>query len=118
MVVGTDRRQEIPVAPRKHPQVITANRLSDGEVVYYTDRRDWSESLNAALVIGLEEDLAPWLEAAQADIAARVVVDVYPFDVRVDEAETGRDVAALSAREKIRALGPTVRLDLGKQAES
>ncbi|MGF1456691.1 MAG: DUF2849 domain-containing protein [Alphaproteobacteria bacterium] len=102
------------MAPRKHPQVITANRLDDGEVVYFTPMRRWSLNLTEAQVLGLEDDLDTWLAAARADIERRMVVDVYPFDV-----VPGDDglVAALSAREKIRALGPTVRLDLGKQAE-
>lgn len=106
------------MAPRRHPQAITANRLDDGEVVYYTAERGWSLDLGAARVIALDEDLEPWLSAAEADMTARVVVDVYPFDVAATTADGTPDLAALSAREKIRAAGPTVRLDLGKQADA
>ncbi len=102
------------MAPRKHPQIITANRLDDGEVVYYTSMRRWSLELADAQILGLDDDIDTWIAAARADIERLIVVDVYPFDV--SQAEDG-SIIALSAREKIRALGPTVRLDLGKQAE-
>ncbi len=101
------------MAPRKTTTVITANRLSDGEVVYLAADLSWVESLDAARVIGVEEDIAPLLDKGQADVAARLVVDVYPFPVATEDGT----VKAVSAREIIRALGPTVRRDLGKQAE-
>ncbi len=106
------------MAQRKHPQVITANRLDDGEVVYFTEARTWTLTLGESLVIGQDDDLDPWLGAAQSDIGRRVVVDVYPFDVAVrgDGGQTP-SIEALSAREKIRAKGPTIREDLGKQAD-
>lgn len=101
------------MAKRKHPQVITANRLSDGMVVYLAADRSWTEHFHEAHAVALDEDLDPWLDHGAREIAARHVVDVYPFDVALD----GTVPQALSARERIRAAGPTVRLDLGKQAE-
>ncbi len=105
-----DRR----VKNRTAPQVITANRLIDGDVVYMTAGRDWTPRLQEAYAIGPEEDMDPFLEKARADVAARLVVDAYPFPVTLENGAP----EALSAREIIRALGPTIRTDLGKQAEA
>ena len=54
-----------------------------------------------------------WRLSARAEIAANRVVDVYLADV-----EIGADGAPtpLHYREKMRVKGPSVRLDLGKQA--
>jgi hypothetical protein len=52
------------------------------------------------------------LAAAEAFVRDRIVVNPYLFDVRVD----GAGVRPVEEREIIRAAGPTVRLDLGKQA--
>ena len=49
----------------------------------------------------------------KAEIAANRVVDVYLADVDIDP--DGR-ATPLHYREKMRVKGPSVRLDLGKQA--
>ena len=100
---------------RKEPEIITANRLVDGDVVYLTAALTWADDIAQARVIPPEEDIAPFLEKGEADKAAQIVVDVYAFPVALDEGSTPRPV---SAREIIRAAGPTVRLDLGKQADA
>jgi hypothetical protein len=94
-------------------QALTANRLSDGIVVYFTADGRWSESLQDA-------DVAEGMDAADALLARATpsvdrneVVEPYLFEVsREDEG-----IRAVSVREIIRQAGPTVRRDLGKQAE-
>jgi hypothetical protein len=54
------------------------------------------------------------MQIAQESESRQEVVDAYLVDV---EAEHGT-VRALHHREAIRAAGPTIRRDLGKQAES
>jgi hypothetical protein len=95
-------------------QALTANRLLDGEVVYRTVQNDWSEDFAQARIFGDDSEAKAALEAAAVDIAGGVVVEVYLFDVILEE---GRARPA-SVREVIRTLGPTVRLDLGKQART
>lgn len=95
-------------------QAVTANRLLDGVVVYLTPANDWSESLQGA-------EVAEGQEAAEALLARgqlffepqNLVLDVYLFEV--ERNDTG--IRAASVREVIRQAGPTVRADLGKQAE-
>ena len=94
-------------------QVISANRLGDGIVVYLTADGDWHERIARARVFGGGEQGEAALEQAHGAVTACVVVDPYLIDV--DDGGGGGRRPTLN-RELIRALGPTVRLDIGKQA--
>jgi sulfite reductase (NADPH) hemoprotein beta-component len=96
----------------KHPQILLASNLADGEVVFLGPS-GWERDHVKARV-ARDKDEAAALEAfGKAEIAANRVVDVYLADVAV-----GADgvPAPLHYREKMRVKGPSVRLDLGKQA--
>ena len=93
-------------------KVVTANRLRDGEVVYLTAAGEWSERLDDAGPAATPEREAAFLAVAERAVAARFVID--PYAMPVDAAEGA--IRPLSQREIIRAKGPSVRLDLGKQA--
>lgn len=94
-------------------QVLTANRLSDGEVVFLTRAGNWSPAIDEA-ALALEPDAAKALEARGAEaVKSNLVTGSYLFAA---ERRHGR-VWASHIRERIRTLGPTVREDLGKQAE-
>ena len=89
-------------------QMLTANRLIDGTVLYWQDGT-WVETLVAAQTFVDSAAAETALAAAKAFVAANAVVNPYLFEVR-----NGRPV---KEREVIRAAGPSVRGDLGKQAE-
>jgi Protein of unknown function (DUF2849) len=94
-------------------QIITANRLRDGIAVFLTRAGQWSEQIDDA-VLALEPKAAAALEArAKDDEKATLVTGSYLIDA---ERRDGR-VRAAHIRERMRTLGPTVRLDHGKQAE-
>lgn len=94
-------------------QVITANRLRDGIAVFMTRSGQWSEKIDDA-TLALEPQAAAALEArAKEDEKATLVTGSYLIDA---ERRDGR-VRAAHIRERMRTLGPTVRLDLGKQAD-
>jgi hypothetical protein len=93
-------------------QVLTANRLRDGEVVYWQSGGAWVGDLAEAEIFEEEGTAKRALEGAARFVAERVVVNPYLFAVARDE--TG--VHPLEERERIRAAGPTIRRDLGKQA--
>jgi len=99
------------MAAPKLPQMITANRLRDGEVVWWRDGR-WVERLAQATVYADPKEADVQLAAAQKFVADRMVVNPYLFDVRIE----GDTIKPASEREIIRAAGPTVRHDLGKQS--
>lgn len=95
-------------------QALTANRLQDGIVVYLTPDNRWSEKMQDADVADGKEEAAALLARGQAFLGSNDVVDVYLFEVEGDE---HGGIRAMSVREAIRQAGPTVRPDLGKQAE-
>jgi len=95
-------------------QAVTANRLTDGIVVYLTAADTWSESLQDAEIADGKEAAGALLARGQAFFEPRNhVLDVYLFEVE----KTDDGIRAASVRETIRQAGPTVRTDLGKQAE-
>ena len=92
-------------------QVISANRLGDGVVVYLAADNSWCELISGS-VIALDETAADAMlaEARQAE-QDRLIVDPYLIDV----AELDGEVRPIKYREFIRATGPSVRPDLSKQ---
>ena len=93
--------------------IMSANALLDGDVVYYARGGIWSPNLSDA-VVAMGDSEAAALEAARASAVTHAsVVDPEIVPVATDAA--GRLVPS-HYREKIRALGPTIRTDLGPQA--
>ena len=94
-------------------QALTANRLADGEAVFLTRLGMWSVSVDEA-ALAQEPDAVKALEARGREAeAANIVTGSYLFEA---ERRSGR-VRAAHIRERIRTLGPTVRPDVGKQAQ-
>ena len=91
-------------------QILTANRLSDGVVVYWAGGGAWHEEMSRAKIVSTAEDASAATRVGQADA---LVVGAYLMDVRQQDGT----LAPVKMREVIRAAGPSVRLDLGKQAE-
>ncbi|RWB96886.1 DUF2849 domain-containing protein [Mesorhizobium sp.] len=92
-------------------KVLTANRLADGEAVWYANG-GWAETIDNADV-AYDKAAEDRLEAIGATASANnEVVDVNQIDVTVANGV----VEPVRLREKIRAAGPTNRNDLGKQA--
>ncbi len=100
-------------------QVVIASRLSDGLVVFLRasqdgGRADWVEQLGQAEVADSEERSSVLLALAELDAGAnQSVIDIYLIDVK----EEAGALRPTKAREAIRCFGPTMRPDLGKQAE-
>jgi hypothetical protein len=93
-------------------QAITANRLTDGQVVYLRQDDRWSERIQEAIVADSDDLAKTLLELAKRAVAQRLIVDPYLFAVSVEDSQ----VIPLGRREQIRAAGPSVRTDLGYQA--
>ncbi|HEY4191551.1 MAG TPA: DUF2849 domain-containing protein [Mesorhizobium sp.] len=92
-------------------KVLTANRLIDGEAVWYADGV-WVEAIDAAEIAGDKAGEERLDEAGKAASAANLVVDVNLIDVEMLDGS----IHPTRLRERIRAKGPTIRNDLGKQA--
>jgi hypothetical protein len=106
------RRAARPFRETRMPDVITANRLADGVVVFQSGDGSWSEDFNRAAVLADAQATADALARAKEDEASNLVVDAYA--VPVDE--RNGHFAPKALREAIRAAGPTIRRDPGKQA--
>ena len=83
-------------------QVASANRLTDGVVVFLDDAGQWTARLDRAALARDERSAEILLERAKGEAAS--VVD--PFLVAVTEGDDG-SIEPLSLREKIRASGLT-----------
>ena len=92
-------------------KLITANRLIDGEVVWFSNQNSWVNDLNKAKVIENAEELARALQMAEEAVADQQILEPYAVDVqRVNDR-----IEPISMKEKIRAHGPSIQLDFGQQ---
>jgi len=94
------------------PQVVSANRLTDGVVVFLAPGGAWAERLAGAAVFTDKPALENGLAQARDAAARNLVVDIAAVDVET----TPRGLLPKHIRDRIRAAGPTVHLDHGKQA--
>ncbi len=89
------------------PVVVTANRLTDGAVVYRTIEGRWSSDLEHAAVVTTVPAATELLVASVADDKAAVGAYVAP--VRLG---AGGRYEPGNLRESIRRAGPTIALPL------
>jgi len=92
--------------------MITANRLGDGVVVFLDAKGVWSEDFHHGAVLADEAAKAAALARAKSSENDNEVIDPYWIEL---ESRAGHFMPK-ALREAIRASGPTVRPDLGKQA--
>jgi sulfite reductase (NADPH) hemoprotein beta-component len=92
-------------------KALTANRLGDGAVVFWSGEA-WADRFSQARLFDAEENAVA--EAAEAHAKTRITELVDPYLIEVAEVVGG--VAPVSYRERLRALGPTNKPDHGKQA--
>jgi len=91
------------------PQMIIANRLVDGVVVFLAPGAGWTTAIASGVVIDDEAEALRLLGAAKQLEARSPVIDPQVIQVRVE----GGTVRPTEIRELIRAFGPTVRTDPG-----
>jgi sulfite reductase (NADPH) hemoprotein beta-component len=84
-------------------QILTANRLSDGAVVYFTAAGTWTTDLRRSVVAREEKAASALLARGQQDAESAIVVGPY----LIAAAESADGLRAVSLREQIRAAGPS-----------
>jgi hypothetical protein len=89
---------------------ITASDLRDGEAVFWAQGR-WAKRFAEAELFEAPEPGQAALDEAKAQ--RTVVVDPYLIDLVLEDGVA----VPTSYRERVRALGPTIHPDMGKQAE-
>ncbi len=85
-------------------QVITANRLSDGVVVFLDGAGQWSERLDHARVFADKTEATVGLEAGRVAETGNLILDLSAIDVTVQAGS----IVPTKLREAIRARGPTI----------
>ncbi|MDP7547968.1 MAG: DUF2849 domain-containing protein [Alphaproteobacteria bacterium] len=93
------------------PQAITANRLSDGFVVYLTARNSWSKDIADCLSADDPEAAKSLLARAQGHAEGGQIVGPYLFKIARQD---GHPVP-LGRREILRTTGPSVGTDLNQR---
>lgn len=88
------------------PQVVTANDLKSGDVVYLTKTASWSRKIGEASVVANAELGSALLAVAEAQAKMNIVVA--PYLIPVDASST--PPKPIQYREVIRAEGPTTEL--------
>lgn len=98
-------------------QIVIASRLTDGIVVFLSTAGggvNWGTRFEDAEVAADDARANELLALGETDAkASNSVVEPYLIDVE----EQGGQLRPTKYREVIRCLGPTIRTDLGKQAE-
>ena len=93
-------------------QVISANRLSDGIVVFRAKGGAWVEQLRDAEILADAAAVKAALGLVEQDVKANHVIEVTAFEVAINHGQ----VEPVHLRDKIRARGPTTHPGHGKQA--
>jgi hypothetical protein len=93
-------------------KILTANRLTDGEAVWFSTDHRWAETIDHSEIVSDKAGEERLEAIGQAGLANNEVVDVNLIDVQLVDGE----IRPTRLREQIRAAGPTNRNDLGKQA--
>lgn len=94
-------------------QIITANKLTDGTVVFLGYDGIWTRQIDEARVAERDEDKAELETEASESLE---VVDPYLIDVDVTSAEgAGRFIRPTQYRERIRAFGPSTHPAFAKK---
>jgi hypothetical protein len=85
-------------------QILSANRLTDGRIVFRDASGAWGSDLAAAARFDSKEAVAAGLEAAKADMAANLVIEVEAIEVK----DGPRGLEPITMRDRIRVAGPSV----------
>lgn len=93
-------------------KILTANRLTDGECLWWGNGA-WNETIEGAEIAADKAGEERLDAVGKAAFAANLVLDVALVDVELTDDGAIRPIRL---RERIRAAGPTIRNDLGKQA--
>ncbi len=88
--------------------VLTANRLSDGGVVFLTGEGQWSDRLATAKPAIDDLDIAQLERAGDQAANANIVVDPYLMKVE----QVASSFVPIKMRERRRVLGPSIGNEL------
>ena len=92
-------------------QIISANRLTDGRIVYRDAGGVWRTEIAAAARLTDKAALDSAMDGARTDMAANLVIEVEAIELSKD----GAHPVAATMRNRIRMSGPSI-LETGARA--
>ena len=87
------------------PSMVTANRTSDGVVIYRTPQQGWSASLSDAAIVRTSDEARTLLGEATADDVGAIGAYIAPVEIK-----DGGAIKPGNLREHIRSEGLTIDL--------
>jgi hypothetical protein len=87
------------------PSIVTANRTSDGAVIYRNRAQGWSTELSGAAIVRNADEARALLAEAVADDVGAIGPYIAPVDVK-----DGEEIKPGNLREYIRLKGVTIDL--------
>lgn len=93
-------------------KLLAANRLIDGVAVWLGPDGSWVEDIAEAEIVRDKEGEARLEKLGQEAAAKNIVLDLELIDVEIVDGFP----RPLRLRERIRAMGPSIHPELGKQA--
>jgi len=93
--------------------LVSANRLTDGHVVYLSRNGGWSESITDGRTAATEEESSTLLADAERAVTAGIIVSPYLISI----ADDGGTFVPLHFRERIRLFGPKIDRAMGHPAD-
>ena len=87
------------------PSMVTANRTSDGVVIYRTAAKGWSTALSDAAIVRSADEARALLSESVADDVGAIGAYIAPVELK----DTGR-IEPGNLREQIRSEGLTIDL--------
>ena len=94
-------------------QMIIANRLVDGRVVFMDADAAWADSIEDGILLETAADNDRLMDLAMRAVEDSVIVEPYFIEVIIDDGQR----RPVEAREAIRAFGPSVRTDQSDGSE-
>ena len=89
----------------KGPQILTANLLSDGMVVFLGQDGAWRASIEGAQIARSDDDAAALETRADKAVQTNHIVD--PYLIAIEESDAG--LVPVEFRERRRIAGPSVQ---------
>ncbi len=105
---------DIKMSKKSNDKILISSNLLTGEVMFMGEN-GWIATHPHAKIARTEEEQAALNEIGLKSMAANEVVDAYLIDITLDEHNIPQP---MHYRELMRTKGPSIRLDLGKQAEN
>ena len=91
-------------------QILTANDLRTGEVVFLTSAHTWSNRFHAAAIIDEKSDIDAIEEAGNLAVAKNIVVGAYFIDITLEDGKP----SPVRFREQLRIFGPSTHQQFQK----